>query len=161
MSKPRGRQRKKTPATLGVEPLQGRNVLLHGRQRTSMRLEPSMWSALDEIAMREGLSINDLCSQIDVRLQEQARRKGLDPEKTEVTLTSGVRVFIFAYFRAAATEPGHHAAGHGLGQPFGRTPFDTPEDEGASSPDGGGAPPKGAPTSHGGGQSSAAGLTAE
>ena len=141
MSKPRGRQRKKTPATLGVEPLQGRNVLLHGRQRTSMRLEPSMWSALEEIAMREGLSINDLCSQIDLRLQEQARRKGRDPEKTEVTRTSG--------------------AGHGLGQPFGRTPFDTPEDEGVSSPDGSGAPPKGASTSHGGGQSSAAGLTAE
>lgn len=160
MSKPRGRQRKKTPATLGVEPLQGRNVLLHGRQRTSMRLEPSMWSALEEIAAREALSINDLCSRIDLRLQEQARRKGVDPDKSDVTLTSGVRVFIFAYYRAAATEPGHHAAGHGLGQPFSGTPFDTPEGDGDPSPDQG-TPAPAAPAARGGSQSRAASLTAE
>jgi predicted DNA-binding ribbon-helix-helix protein len=125
-----------------------------------MRLEPSMWSALEEIAAREKLSINELCSRIDLRLQAQARRKGLDPEKSEVTLTSGVRVFIFAYYRAAATEPGHNAAGHGLGQPFNGTPFDTPDGGGDPSPDDG-APPLGPCAAHGGGQSSAASLTAE
>lgn len=119
-----------------------------------------MWSALEEIAAREALSINDLCSRIDLRLQEQARRKGLDPDKSEVTLTSGVRVFIFAYYRAAATEPGHHAAGHGLGQPFSGTPFDTPEDDGDPSPDQG-TPPPGAPAAHNGSQSRPASLTAE
>lgn len=121
-----------------------------------------MWLALEEIADREALSINELCSRIDLRLQEQARRKGVAPEESDVTLTSGVRVFIFAYYRAAATEPGHSAAGHGLGQPFSGTPFDTPESDGAPSSDGGGdATPPGAPTPHGGSQSRAASLTAE
>lgn len=119
-----------------------------------------MWLALEEIAARESLSINELCSRIDQRLQEQARRKGVDPDKSDVTLTSGVRVFIFAYYRAAATEPGHHAARHGLGQPFSGTPFDTPDDDGDSSPDEG-TPPPGAPTPHSGSQSRAASLTAE
>lgn len=160
MSKPRGRQRKKTPATLGVEPLQGRNVLLHGEQRTSMRLEPSMWSALEEISKRECISINGLCSRIDLRLQEQARRKGVDPEKSDVTLTSGVRVFIFAYYRAASTETGHQAAGHGLGDPFLGTPFAKPDDDGDPSPDDG-TPPHETPAPHGGSQSQAASLTAE
>ncbi|HRJ60688.1 MAG TPA: ribbon-helix-helix domain-containing protein [Azospirillaceae bacterium] len=160
MSKPRGRQRKKTPATLGVEPLQGRNVLLHGEQRTSMRLEPSMWLALEEIAKRECISINGLCSRIDQRLKEQARRKGIDPDKSEVTLTSGVRVFIFAYYRAASTESGHQAAGHGLGDPFIGTPFAKPEDEADPSPVGGEPSPE-APTRHSVSQSHEASLTVE
>lgn len=161
MSKPRGRQRKRTLTTLGVEPLQGRNVLLHGQQRTSMRLEPSMWQALEEIAMRESMSVNMLCSRIDLRLQEQARRKGVDPEKSEVTLTSGVRVFIFAYYRAAATEPGHSAAGHGAGDPFSGTPFDTPPDDEGDSSSNGGEPSPSAASAHSGSPSNAASLTAD
>lgn len=160
MSKPRGRQRKKTPATLGVEPLQGRNILLHGEQRTSMRLEPSMWLALEEIAKRECISINSLCSRIDLRLKEQAQRKGIDPDKSDVTLTSGVRVFIFAYYRAASTESGHQAAGHGLGDPFIGTPFAKPEDDGDPSALGG-APSPEAPTRHSASQSHEASLTVE
>lgn len=145
MSKPRGRQKKQpTQTNRGVEPLQGRNVLLHGRQRTSMRLEPSMWGALEEITRREGLTINDLCSRIDSRLQEQARLRGVEPSESEVTLTSGVRVFIFAYFRAAATDSGHMAAGHGMGDPFVGTPFDIPskddDGDGGQTPKDGGGP---------------------
>ncbi len=108
----------------GVEPLVGRNILLHGQRRTSMRLEPSMWTALEEIAAREGMQLGELCSRIDDRLAEQARQRGLDPEESEVTLSSGVRVFIFAYYRAAATETGHKDAGHGMGDPFKETPFE-------------------------------------
>lgn len=158
MSKPRGRQKKKpTQANRGVEPLQGRNVLLHGRQRTSMRLEPSMWSALEDIAQREALTINELCSRIDMRLQEQAKRRGVAPEESDVTLTSGVRVFIFAYYRAAATDSGHTAAGHGMGDPFVGTPFDTPPgDDGDDSPQDGGGQPSGAPPAVSGGEKQAA-----
>jgi predicted DNA-binding ribbon-helix-helix protein len=39
-------------------------------------------------------------------------------------LTSAVRVFIAAYFRRAATEDGHGAAGHGRGNPLAGTPFE-------------------------------------
>lgn len=157
MSKQRGRQKKPRSEQQGVEPLQGRNVLLHNQQRTSMRLEPSMWAALEDIARRENLSVNDLCSRIDLRLQEQARRKGLAPEESDVTLTSGVRVFIFAYYRAAATEAGHGAAGHGLGDPFVGTPFDTPpSDDGGDAPSEGGGGPGGVPPAFSGSESKTA-----
>ena len=31
------------------------------------------------------------------------------------SLTAALRVFVMSYFRAAATEDGHHKAGHGVG----------------------------------------------
>jgi predicted DNA-binding ribbon-helix-helix protein len=141
MPKPTGRR--KTPVkdapirdvrAKGVEPLQGRNILLHGQRRTSMRLEPSMWTALEEIAAREGMPLSDLCSRIDDRLTEQAQQRGAHPKGSEVTLSSGVRVFLFSYYRAAATEQGHLQAGHGLGDPFVGTPFEkkNPQDDGDS-----------------------------
>lgn len=76
-----------------------RTVNLPNR-RTSMRLEPFFWDALEEIARREGRSVGDLCAEIDAR-------RGRD------NLTSAVRVFVTAYFRAAATEEGHALARHG------------------------------------------------
>lgn len=79
--------------------LQNRNVRLRG-QRTSLRLEPSMWEALEEISRREGCSINEICSLIE------DQRRGS-------TRTAALRVFILYYFRAAATESGHKQAGHG------------------------------------------------
>lgn len=79
-----------------------RNLIIRGR-RTSARLEPDMWVALYEIAQREGRSIHEICSMID---QTKPR---------ECSLTAAVRVFITAYFRAAATEEGHARAGHGFG----------------------------------------------
>lgn len=154
----RGRLRKPRAEAKGVEPLQPRNILLHGRQRTSIRLEPSMWDALEDIARRECINVNELCSRIDLRLQEQSRRKGLSPEESDVTLTSGVRVFISAYFRAACTEAGHGAAGHGMGDPFIGTPFDLPpsDDGGESSADGGGTPSGSSPPFGGDTKASAA-----
>ncbi|WP_451972313.1 ribbon-helix-helix domain-containing protein [Azospirillum endophyticum] len=109
----------------GVEPLRSQNIMIGGH-RTSMRLEPSMWDALEDIGRREGLTVNRLCTQIKERIEEQARRRGIDPEHTDVTLTSAVRVFIASYYRRACTEDGHLRAGHGGSDPFVGTPFDLP-----------------------------------
>ncbi|MEM6902451.1 MAG: ribbon-helix-helix domain-containing protein [Pseudomonadota bacterium] len=81
--------------------LVGRNIRIDGR-RTSVRLEPSMWNAFYEIGRREGRSIDELASDI-------ARLK-----KHETSLTAALRVFIMAYYKEAATEAGHKAAGHGM-----------------------------------------------
>lgn len=133
----RGRQRQPAADHGGVAPLKGQNVNVGGR-RTSMRLEPSMWDALEEIARREQLSVNDLCSRIEDRRCEQCRRRGVDPEQSEVTLTSAVRVFIASYFRNACTDTGHVQAGHGVGDPFVGTPLDLPTGSDGSDPASGG-----------------------
>jgi predicted DNA-binding ribbon-helix-helix protein len=111
------------PPSFGIEPLKSQNITIGGH-RTSMRLEPSMWEALYDIAQREELSINELCSMIKERLEEQKRLKGISDNDKEVTLTSAVRVFIAAYYRRASTEDGHNRAGHGGGDPFRGTPFE-------------------------------------
>ncbi len=65
-----------------------------------MRLEPEIWDALQEICKREQIGLGDLVQKI-----EGARSQG--------GRTSAVRVYAFQYFRAAATDEGHSAAGHG------------------------------------------------
>ncbi len=70
------------------------------RGRTSMRLEPEMWEALEEICTRQHLSLTEVVKQIE-RVGHPGGR------------TSAVRVHVLAYFRGAATEAGHRAAGHG------------------------------------------------
>lgn len=83
-----------------VSLLRNRNVTIEGR-RTSMKLEPGMWDALDEICCRESSAIHDVCTRI-------ARdHKGCN-------LTAATRAYILAYFRSAATEDGHLDAGHGV-----------------------------------------------
>jgi predicted DNA-binding ribbon-helix-helix protein len=79
--------------------LLNRNVV-SGSGRTSMRLEPELWDALGEICQREGRELNAVI-------------RGVDAERHAGGRTSAVRVFVVAYFRAAATEAGHAAAGHG------------------------------------------------
>lgn len=59
-----------------------------------------MWDALGEVCRRESKNANELCTMIDAR-------------RNESSLTAAVRVFILAYFMAAATEEGHAIAGHG------------------------------------------------
>lgn len=81
-----------------VSRLINRNVVAE-RGRTSMRLEPELWDALLEICGREGQDMSSL-----VRKVEQSGHAG--------GRTSAVRVFLLSYFRAAATEAGHVAAGH-------------------------------------------------
>jgi len=84
----------------GPSTLVQRNIAL-GAHRTTVRLEPAMWDALDEICQREGVSLNELCSRIADR-------------RSASSLTATVRVFVMSYFRAAATEDGHARTGHGL-----------------------------------------------
>ena len=83
-----------------ISSLISRNITIFDR-RTSIRLEPEMWEALNSIADREGCTIHDLCSLIHIR-----KREG-------TSLTAAIRVFLMLYFRAASSEAGHVVAGHG------------------------------------------------
>ena len=65
--------------------LESRNVTI-GNKRTSMRLEPQMWGALERIAGSERVTINNLCTRIDRR-------------RREIGLTSATRMFILSYYR--------------------------------------------------------------
>jgi predicted DNA-binding ribbon-helix-helix protein len=80
-----------------------RNVIAR-RGRTSMRLEPELWDALMEISDREGKDLSSLIRRVEAHEHPGGR-------------TSAVRVFVLDYFRAAATEAGHIAAGHGEAMP--------------------------------------------
>ncbi|MBK3735695.1 hypothetical protein GAY29_21855 [Azospirillum brasilense] len=60
-------------------------------RRTSMRLEPAFWDALEEIAEREGLTVSALCTRLAERVE------ALDTN----SLSSAVRVYVMEYFRAA------------------------------------------------------------
>ena len=141
----RGRKKQGARSSGGVGPLESRNVVMDGHKRTSIRLEPSMWQALEAIAQREGMTINVLCTMIKDRLEKQRERAmaepGAKPESAaekKSTFTSAVRVLIASYFVRAATEPGHREAGHGQGDPFVGTPFDLPRAAGGDSGGGGG-----------------------
>ncbi len=79
--------------------LVNRNITA-GNGRTSMRLEPEVWDALREICLREGKELRDLIQAVEKTAPAGCR-------------TSAVRVHVLTYFRAAATDDGHHAAGHG------------------------------------------------
>ncbi len=85
--------------------LVSRNVTI-GAHRTSVRLEPDMWNGLREICRREHVSIHDIATVVAVR------------KPANSSLTAAMRVFVMAYFRAAATEEGHSRAGHGPGGSF-------------------------------------------
>ena len=80
--------------------LVSKNININGR-RTSIRLEPEMWTALHEIAARENCTMHDICGLVHARKSENT------------SLTAAIRVFIMLYFRAACTERGHEKAGHG------------------------------------------------
>lgn len=63
-------------------------------------MEPEFWSAIREIAAREGLTIKSILEEID-------ETRGI------YSRTSACAVYILLYFKTAATEPGHTTAGHG------------------------------------------------
>ena len=69
--------------------LQSKNVCIHKR-RTSVRLEPEMWNALNEIATLEGCSIHDLCGAVH------------DLKEPGASFTAALRVFMMEYYRSAA-----------------------------------------------------------
>ncbi|MGZ9096897.1 MAG: ribbon-helix-helix domain-containing protein [Micavibrio sp.] len=77
-----------------------RNITILGH-RTSVRLEPEMWTALRDITRREGCRTHDLCSLIQLR------------KKPDTSLTAAIRVFLMLYYRASSTEEGHQRCGHG------------------------------------------------
>jgi predicted DNA-binding ribbon-helix-helix protein len=63
--------------------LVNRNISV-GDHRTSIRLEPEFWAALADIAEREHLTIDQLCTEVD-------RHAG------ELSRTAAVRIFIMSY----------------------------------------------------------------
>jgi predicted DNA-binding ribbon-helix-helix protein len=65
-----------------------------------------MWNGLREICRREHLSIHEIATTV------------ANCKPANSSLTAAIRVFIMAYFRAAATEDGHIRAGHGPGGSF-------------------------------------------
>jgi len=64
------------------------NVVV-GRHRTSVRLEPVMWDALQDIAHQLRLTMHNLVTDID-------------RERTASSLTAAIRVYIVDFYRAAA-----------------------------------------------------------
>jgi predicted DNA-binding ribbon-helix-helix protein len=78
------------------------NIIVDGK-RTSVRLEKEMWMAIKDIARQEKCSIHALCTVVSQR------------KKPDTLPTAAIRVFIMAYFQAAATTDGHKNAGHGCG----------------------------------------------
>ena len=65
-----------------------RNVVVAG-QRTSVRLEPEMWDALQEISSARRITVNELVGEIARECQP-------------APLTASIRVFLLSYFRRAA-----------------------------------------------------------
>lgn len=82
-----------TSAQVSGSILQSKNVRIHKR-RTSVRLEPKMWNALNEIAALEGCSIHDLCGAVH------------DLKEPEASFTAALRVFMMEYYRSAARVSG-------------------------------------------------------
>jgi predicted DNA-binding ribbon-helix-helix protein len=77
----------KKPLLIGA--LISKNVRIHDR-RTSVRLEPEMWDALNEVALLEECSIHDLCGAVHDMKDEGA------------SFTAALRVFLMEYYRTAA-----------------------------------------------------------
>lgn len=65
-----------------------KNVKINGH-RTSIRLEPSLWEAVEEICAREGMSLDGLCSRV------AADRPGGN-------YTSNLRCWIVDYYRGSS-----------------------------------------------------------
>jgi predicted DNA-binding ribbon-helix-helix protein len=66
------------------------NVVVAGH-RTSVRLEPAIWDALQDILQREAKTLNQLVTEID-----RARAAS--------SLTAAIRVFVVRYYRDAIRE---------------------------------------------------------
>lgn len=81
-----------------------RNVVVLGK-RTSLRMEPEMWDALNDVAAREQHPVHEICTAI------------VEKKPPAASLTAAIRVFLVNYYRLAATEEGHLQAGHGKGDP--------------------------------------------
>jgi predicted DNA-binding ribbon-helix-helix protein len=90
------RRRATTPSSLVI-----RNIVVAGH-RTSVRLEPTMWEALHEIARQRETNLNELVTEIDRR-------------RDASSLTAAIRVYIVDFYRSAAMQA---ARGTGLRSPL-------------------------------------------
>lgn len=77
--------------------LQSKNIRIHKR-RTSVRLEPEMWDALNEIATLEDCSIHDVCSTV------------YDLKEKGTSYTAALRVFMMEYYRSAMRVSNHRVS---------------------------------------------------
>jgi predicted DNA-binding ribbon-helix-helix protein len=66
----------------------------------NVTLDDATFDALKELAKRERMTVGEICMLAAVK------------RKPDVTLSRAVRTFVLQYFREAATEEGHHKAGH-------------------------------------------------
>ncbi len=73
-----------------------------GDRRTSIRLDDEIWHALQEICAFEGLTMNELCTQIDATRGQRS-------------LVSALRVHAVLYFRRLSENgaPGNGRSGSG------------------------------------------------
>lgn len=69
-----------------------RNLVVAGR-RTSVRLEPAMWDAFNDIARYHRVTVHDLVTMVD-------------RDRAASSLTAAIRVFIVDYYRGATTIAG-------------------------------------------------------
>ena len=90
------RRRATAPSSLVI-----RNIVVAGH-RTSVRLEPTMWEALHEIARQRQTNLNELVTEIDRR-------------RDASSLTAAIRVYIVDFYRSAAMQA---ARGTGLRSPL-------------------------------------------
>jgi predicted DNA-binding ribbon-helix-helix protein len=72
------------------------NVVV-GRHRTSVRLEPAMWDALQDIAHQQRITVHELATDID---------RG----RTASSLTAAIRIYIVDFYRNAALSAGQPQA---------------------------------------------------
>jgi predicted DNA-binding ribbon-helix-helix protein len=72
-----------------------------GERRFNLRLDEEIWSALQEITEREGVTVGEVCARV-------AKTKPWG-----ASISTSVRAYVVRYFRDAATEQGHRKAGHG------------------------------------------------
>jgi len=111
--RPAGGARTKRVRESGAEGgLKQGNVWIAG-ERTSLRLEKAMWTALEDIAVRHDTSIHEICTLI-----EQERLSAY----AGASLSGRVRTFMVEFYRRAATEEGFVHASRWLEETYGRPP---------------------------------------
>src|SRR5258708_38243396 len=85
------RNHDKAPSSLVI-----RNIVVGGH-RTSVRLEPAMWDALQDIAHQQQVTVHDLVTHID-------------RDRSASSLTAAIRVYIVDFYRAAMLPAGQPPA---------------------------------------------------
>lgn len=81
-----------SPSAAAFERPEKRSLTLKGH-RTSVSLEPSFWRAFQDIARREGRSVNDLAAEIDAARTAAGAAAATGGEAAG-SLASALRVFI-------------------------------------------------------------------